>query len=193
MGSPLVSPKNLITAAEEDSVREIFSLLTQYFGVQFVETANQGITVAVGDIRAILPSAPTGPNSAAGTGSADMGLALVSNFYTWGDDSFGGAFMQVAMHEIMQVLGFGHSFDLTPAEIMGGSTATSPTGDQGNGESQNSAVGGDAAFPDNGDIVSGQYLYRKDSMDIDLYQFQVDQEGDFSVETIAQRLQTPAP
>ena len=48
---------------------------------------------------------------------------------------------------------------------------------------------GDAAFPDNGDIVSGQYMYRNDSMDIDLYQFQVDQAGNFSAETIAQRLQ----
>ena len=43
-------------------------------------------------------------------------------------------------------------------------------------------------LPGNVDIVSGQYLYRKDSMDIDLYKFEVAQEGQFSVETIAQRL-----
>ena len=59
----------------------------------------------------------------------------------------------------------------------------------GTANRSSSAVGGDAAFPDNGDIVTGQYLYRKDSMDIDLYQFQVATEGDFSVETIAQRLE----
>ena len=185
--------KNLITSAEEESVREIFSLLTQYFGVQFVETASSGITVAVGDLRAISPTTPTGPGSAAGMASGDASsgsaLAIVSNFYNWGNDAFGGSFMQVAMHEILHTLGFGNSFDLAASEIMGSSSPGSPTGDPGNGESQQSAVGGDAAFPDNGDIVSGQNLFRKDSMDIDMYQFQVATEGDFSVETFAQRLE----
>ena len=185
--------KNLITSAEEESVREIFSLLTQYFGVQFVETASQGITVAVGDIRAIDANAPTGPASAAGmaAGDASSGLALVSNFYNWGNDAFGGPFMQVAMHEILHTLGFGNSFDLAASEIMGSSSPTTltATGDPGNGESQDSAVGGDASFPDNGDIVTGQNLFRKDSMDVDLYQFQVTTAGTFSAETFAQQLE----
>ena len=50
----------------QEQVREIFSLLTQYFGVQFVESASHGITIAVGDLRAIDPYTPTGPGSAAG-------------------------------------------------------------------------------------------------------------------------------
>ena len=48
------------------------------------------------------------------------------------------------MHEIMHTLGFGHSFDLTASEIMGSSSPGSYTGDPGDGESQDSAVGGDA-------------------------------------------------
>ena len=44
-----VPVNNLITDVEKQRVREIYSLFTQYCGVQFVETANQGVTVAVGD------------------------------------------------------------------------------------------------------------------------------------------------
>ena len=178
---------NQITATEEQRVREIYSLYSAYFGVQFVETADQGVTVAVGDIRAINPTAPTGAGSPAGmaTGGPTNGEAILNSYYDWGTGAFGGLFMYTMMHEIMHTLGYGHSFDLPPDEIMGSSL---PGVDETGGETTTQS-GGDAAFPDNGDIVSGQYMYRPDSMDIDLYQFQVDQAGNFSAETVAQRLQ----
>ena len=59
---------NLITAAQEQRVRDCFSLFTQYFGVQFVETANQGATIATGDLRVFGSDTPTGAGSAGGHG-----------------------------------------------------------------------------------------------------------------------------
>ncbi|MEN6335145.1 MAG: hypothetical protein ABFE01_12860, partial [Phycisphaerales bacterium] len=177
---------NQITPIEKQRVREIFSLFTQYFGAQFVETASQGITVAVGDLRVIDPTIPpSGTGSAAGmaTSGDTNGKAIVNGYYDWGTAAFGGSFMITMMHEIMHTLGFGHSYDLSPYDVMGASSSGVAT-----------TVGTTDANPDasllgNGDIVTGQYLYRNDSMDIDLYKFQVDKEGTFSAETIAQRLQ----
>ncbi len=170
---------NLITAAQEQRVRDCFSLFTQYFGVQFVETANQGATIATGDLRAFGSDTPTGAGSPAGmegTGYNGNPLVVVNNFYNWGNDEFGGSYMSTVMHEIMHTLGFGHSYDLAGPDIMGSDPDV--------------ASSSEASFPDNGDIVSGQYLYRPDSMDIDLYKFEVGAGGgDFTAETIAQRLQ----
>ena len=171
-GSPV---KNLITAVEEQRVREIFSLFTQYFGVQFVESASQGITVAVGDLRAIDPTTPTGPGSAAGmAGRPTGGLAIVSNFYNWGNDAFGGSFMQVAMHEIMHTLGFGHSFDLTAAEIMGSSSPGSGPATRGTANRRTAPSAATPPSPTTATSSPASTSIRNDSMDIDLYQFQVD-------------------
>ncbi|MCE5266813.1 MAG: hypothetical protein LLG00_02875, partial [Planctomycetaceae bacterium] len=179
--------QNEITDAEKQRVREIFSLCTQYFGVQFVETANQGITVAVGDLRAVDATLTMGAGSPDGIASTDSAgpKAIVNSNYTskWGDAPFGGDFQVTMMHEILHTLGFGHSYDLASSEIMGSSTA----GVAGSGETP--SVSADGSFPGNGDIVTGQYLYRHDSMDIDLYKFSVDKEGTLNAETIAQRLQ----
>ncbi len=42
---------NLITEAQKDRVREVFEYYGYYLGVQFVETAAEGFTIAVGDPR----------------------------------------------------------------------------------------------------------------------------------------------
>ena len=49
---------NLITAVQEQRIRDVFSLFTQYMGVQFVETADQGVTIATGDVRVFGPNTP---------------------------------------------------------------------------------------------------------------------------------------
>ncbi len=48
LGNPLI---NQITSQQEQDVRQIFTLWGHYLGVQFVETADQGLTIATGDTR----------------------------------------------------------------------------------------------------------------------------------------------
>ncbi len=50
LGNPLI---NQITSQQEQDVRDIFTLWGHYLGVQFVETADQGLTIATGDTRAV--------------------------------------------------------------------------------------------------------------------------------------------
>src|SRR5262249_19210333 len=60
---------NVITENEKQRAREALEEISHVAGVQFVETANAGFTIATGDLRAILGCPPTGvgaPISASG-------------------------------------------------------------------------------------------------------------------------------
>ncbi len=52
-------------------------------------------------------------------------------------------------------------------------------------------IGNDTAFPGDHDIAHIRRLFRRDSNDIDLYQFQVTEAGTVNIETIAERLTSP--
>ena len=162
---------NLITDVQKQRVRGVPFALNPIHGRAIVKMANQGITVATGDLRVFDPTTP--PMAAAGMGGGD--LVVINDYYNWGECLFGGEYMSTVMHEIMHNLGFGHSYDEAGSEIMGSDPDITSSSE--------------ASFPDNGDINSGQYLYRLDSMDIDMYRFEVGAGGgDFSAETIAQRM-----
>ncbi len=60
-GNPL---PNAITETQKQRVREIFEFYSRYLGVQFFESPDQGITVAVGDMRAVIPTLTGGPGGA---------------------------------------------------------------------------------------------------------------------------------
>ena len=170
---PLGNPfSNLITPAQKQRAREVFAYYSQYLGVQFVESANRGFTIATGDLRAVDPMAITGPGGIAGI--AGGLLAVMDSAENWGSSEVGGGWFQTAMHEIGHLLGLGHAFDLPELTIMGGDPL------QGGGE--------DPSFPGDNDIVHGQHLHRPESTDIDLYQFTLDRTGVFSAETVAERL-----
>ncbi len=186
---------NLITDVEKQRIRDIFSLFTEYFGVNFVETANQGITIATGDLRVFGANQPTGNGSPIGGEAPDANgdpLVVINNHYNY-DCSFDApeslnmtnptgaiqSYMRAAMELLMNALGFGFSYDLAGNEVAGSDpdVPATPLGTA------------DDAFPSNSDIVSGQYLYRPDSIDVNMYKFQVGAGGgDFSAETIAQRM-----
>ncbi len=171
---------NLITEVQKQRSREIFSLISQYSGVQFVETADQGMTIVTGDLRVFDAYIEVGPGAPAGMASGDPedGLVVVNSYYDWGDSEYGSAFMQVMMHEIMHPLGAMHSYELPAFEIMGSSETIDTIGtDQ------------EVIFPGNNDVAVLQYLYRNDSIDTDFYKFEIESEGDLSAETIAQRMQ----
>ncbi len=154
---------NVITETQKQRAREIFELYSRYTGIRFTESADQGLTVATGDLRALGPETPPGP--VAGLGGATM--ALMSSAINWGESEYGGGWFDVAMHEIGHSIGLPHSYDIRA--IMG------------------SGLPGEPIFPGDYDIVHLAQLYPANGADIDVYQFDVAQAGRLSAETVIAR------
>jgi len=183
---------NLITEAQKQRAREIFDLYGKQIGAQFFETdeANLAALVAeeipffvivTGDLRAIDPGIPTGPGGVAGLAGVVLDLdlgpvptAIMDNAEQW-DDAFGGNWFTVAMHETGHLLGLGHTYDLPPGTIMGSF------------EDGNFDLEAEPVFPGDHDIVHARHLYRPESIDLDIYRFELDDTGLFTAETIAER------
>lgn len=172
--------RNAITENQKQRAREVFSLYSEYLGIQFVESGNLGMTIATGDLRALDPQATTGPGGVLGIASGGLtGTAVmdVQDFSNPGDDVFGGAWFTTAMHEIGHLLGMGYTDELPPPTIL------NSTPDLAFPENTVEPV-----FPGDADILHGKYLFRPDGKDIDLYRFEVQGSGRLSVETFAERL-----
>ncbi len=169
-GNPL---HNLITPAQKADTRAIFELFSYYFGVQVEEVPSGGeIGVVTGDLY---PMGYVSGGGVAGVGGG--GLAVMDADQSWGNSAFGGAWTQVAMHEIMHNLDFGHSYDLPPNQIMGDDAAMGTS---------------DLILPGLGDLTTALHLFKPQSADINMYQVTLTQPGTISAETIAQRLTDPS-
>ena len=185
---------NAITDQQKQRVREIFSLYENYLGVRFVESSNLGLTIAVGDTRSVVPF-PDLPGSTtpgvvelngpgfttfeAGTLLTNNQLAAVLDIQDFSDSTrneFGGPFLRAAMQAIGRLLGLGNADELASLTIQSDSAVFVP------------GVGTEIVLPGDGDIVHGQYLYRPDSKDIDLYQFSVPATGRITIEAFAERM-----
>ncbi|MEZ6132565.1 MAG: hypothetical protein R3C59_28195 [Planctomycetaceae bacterium] len=159
-GNPLF---NQITEAQKERIREIYELYSNWFGFEVEETSNSGTAVIVGDIRQ--GSAISFPPSV----STGGGSVILSAFNGAGQsDDFGGSLFNTALHEIGHSIGLGHAFDVP--SVMG-----------------NGAIGEDQ-YPTYADIIHGRGLYPLDSTDIDLYEFDITEEGLFTAEIVAERL-----
>lgn len=184
---------NAITEIQKQRVREVFSIYEQYLGVRFVESTNRGLTVAVGDTRAIFPfedivgSGVGGVTELNGPGStvyesgvlSNGQLATVLDIQDFSDstvNAFGGPFMRGAMQGIGRLLGLELADEVAQLTIQSFNAVFAP------------GVGTEIVLPGDADIIHGQYLYRPDSKDIDLYQFAVSVPGRITIEAFAERL-----
>jgi hypothetical protein len=175
LGNPL---QNLITEAQKLRAREVFELYAHYLGVQFVETADEGFTIATGDLRAVDPTAITDPDIVQGAAGTIFGFgptAVMNGGQRWNEE-FGENWFREAMKQIGHLLGLGAAADLPEGTIMGGNADLT------------FGRAAEAIFPGDHDIVHGQHLYRLDGNDIDLYRFTVADTGFFTAETLAERL-----
>ncbi|MCP4811683.1 MAG: matrixin family metalloprotease, partial [Planctomycetaceae bacterium] len=177
---------NSITEEQKERTREAFELISAYAGVQFVETVDSGMIVATGDLGSVgcfegfcfpeIISAVGGVIGLAGS-TSNGPIAIMDNAESWNDEFgwIGGmdgkqSWFTTAMHEIGHQLGLMHAYDL-PALMGGGYT---PAAEEG--------------FPGNHDIAHLQHMMRPESNDIDMYEFNVTEQGILTAETIAERL-----
>ncbi len=163
---------NVITAPQEQRVREVLAYYSNYLGVEFVETADQGLTIGTGDVRAVDPTV-----NANGVGGIEGGSeAVMNSAVDWGNSESGGAYFQTAMHEIGHFLGLGHTYELPALTI------------QGSAETGAGSAAAEPVFPGDADILLGQYLHPQYGNDIQIYKFGLSQAGTLNLETFAQQL-----
>ena len=174
--------RNAITSAQKTRAREVFDFYSASIGVQFIESATLGFTIVTGDMRALDPSALPGDGGRTSISDSETGLLILDlqDFDQPGSDQFGGIWFTTAMKEVGRLLGLGPTEELAPLTVAGNDAALA----------FGQAVEG--VYPGNHDIVHGQYLYRPESNDIDLYRFRLTDDGSFSAETFAERLDTPS-
>jgi hypothetical protein len=162
---------NAITEEQKQRTREIFEIYAYYLGIEFVESANQGITVVTGDLRVADPGLPVGPGGVGGVSTGPMVIMDYSDYTNPSDDVYGGSWMGTAFHEIGHSLGLGHALDIP--SVMGDSLPQ---------------AGGQTVYPGDYDITHLLRLYRTDANDIDLYEFNLAESGTFRAEVFAERL-----
>lgn len=207
LNNPLV---NSITEEQKGRTREALNLWAYKIGVQFVETADQGVTIALGSLTGLTPVAATqikttaiqvGLNNTINFGvridkTFANSLIILEATRAW-NNSYGEDYFRSTMASIGMVLGLEHAGDLPESTLM----RLDPTFFAGTGPTINpndvqltaSEERFEPIFPGNQDVLHGQYLHRPDGSDIDLYRFEVNlgdpsREGLFTLETYAQRL-----
>ena len=193
-----VSQLNQITEPQKLRVREALQLWSRYLGVQFRETANQGITFARGATGTLLGRPNTQLtsqpvlNAALRIDPTFVSSAMVLSNQTSFGNSYGEDFFRKTMAGIGFLLGLEQTTDRTAQTLMSlnaafldaaPNTTTSPNflGDL------------EPAFPGAYDILHGRYVHRTDSIDVDMYRFEVnlgpgERTGSLTAETFAERL-----
>ncbi|MDP6444688.1 MAG: hypothetical protein QF805_12920, partial [Pirellulaceae bacterium] len=181
---------NTITETQKLRAREIFELYNNFLGVQFVETASEGITIVTGDMRAVREDVPTGPGDALSISGG--GIVVMDAAEAWNDD-FGGNWYREATRQIGKALGMGNSFEL-PLGTVQGLDLESPLASTTNPDvGVVNTARPEPVFPGDHDLVHGERLYRPEQNDLDIYRIRLDESGLLSIETFAERLANSSP
>ncbi|XZE46976.1 tandem-95 repeat protein [Pirellulaceae bacterium SH467] len=187
-GSPVT---NAITEKQKERVREALSLWSNQLGVQFVETANSGLTFALGELAAASGfgmQVRQGPSFAVRIDPTyQNSLAVFSASNAW-EDNYAEDFTRSVAASVGLMLGLSNAGNLDASNLMNFDTdfiTFPPAGSNRNFE---------PIFPGNQDVLHGQYIHRPEGSDIDLYRFDIDfgpngasRTGVFVAETFAER------
>ena len=175
-----------------------------------METADQGVTIALGSLSGLTPVAATqiqteaiqvGLNNTINFGvridkTFANSLIILEATRAW-NNSYGEDYFRSTMASIGMVLGLEHAGDLPQSTLMRLDptffAGTGPTINPNDAQLTASEERFEPIFPGNQDVIHGQYLHRPDGSDIDLYRFEVNlgdpsRAGLFTLETYAQRL-----
>lgn len=174
---------NVITEQQKERIREAMMMFSEYLGIQFVESANLGTTIVVGDLFSANGDAISaqGGNVVSIRPDAldplvpELGVLDFQDFDESDDDNFGDEFSRGAFLLVGQLIGYGYADNLPQPVTQSTTFVLNPGNDS------------EATFPSIVDILHGQYLYRPESSDIDLYRFQLDGAAKVSIETFAER------
>lgn len=184
---------NTITENQKTRVREVFDFYGNYLGIQFVETANRGFTIARSDMR-VLNGELFGAAGDEIVGIAEPArkLAILDASENW-NDTFADYtdpanqgtvnFFEEAMEVVGLLLGLGNA-DHVPGKSVQGEE------DELTFVTTSTANLVELDYPGDIDIVSGQLVHPPESKDIDLYRFEVTESGLFTAEIFAERLTT---
>ena len=189
---------NAISSDQKTRAREVLSLWSKYIGVQFVETADLGLTIAAGPVAGIRGVANTQFQNEGNFGvridrTFQNSLVVLSATNSWGTE-YAASYSRTIAAAVGMALGLEHAGDLPETTLL----RLDPTFLAGSGPLTSNDVQLTASdekyepiFPGNQDVLHARYLYRQDGSDIDLYRFEVDlgdRTGILTAETYAQRL-----
>lgn len=156
-----------------------------------LESAAGGITVAT---RGLDLQGDTFLDSSGVADSPNRLLVLDGQDFDQSTDDFtGGEFFRGAFLGIGQLLGYGFA-DHLPQPITQSAGGVldpfNPVQDETPATTDGLLPINESLFPSPADIVNGQFLYRPESNDIDLYEFTLASAGTINISTIAERLGT---
>ncbi len=183
---------NQINDRQKTRIREALNLWSSEIGVQFRETVDQGITFALGNVADLPPLLGTQRlnlpvlNASLRIDPTFVDSAIVFSNQASFNTAYGEDFLRKAMAGIGLLLGLEQTPELTSQTLLTLNNAFL-------NQSIDTLNDNEPVFPANYDVLHGQYLHRPDSIDVDMYRFEVnlgdaDRVGTLTAETFAERL-----
>lgn len=156
-----------------------------------VSSGAGGVTVATRELDDLGKTFLAGNPNAKTSNGNELIVLDGQDFDQSTDDFTGGEFFRGVFLGVGQLLGYGYADHLPqPITQSTGSVLDPlmPTQNQIPATTNSLLEPNEPSFPAPADIVNGQYLYKPESNDIDLYKFTLANPGTINISTIAERL-----